>query len=103
MSDRPALPCKTEDEAADAPDAAARLRFLGMPAAHAGHAPDAASVQTIETHMSWVFLVGDCALKLKKAVRYPFLDFSTLAAREFNCRGRRQVLGASSGALPRDS
>ncbi len=25
-------------------------------------------------------------LKLKKPVKYPFLDFSTIAAREFNCR-----------------
>jgi aminoglycoside phosphotransferase family enzyme len=40
----------------------------------------------IETHMSWLFLVGEFVLKLKKAVRYPFLDFSTLGAREFYCR-----------------
>jgi aminoglycoside phosphotransferase family enzyme len=43
-------------------------------------------VQTVETHMSWVFLVGEHALKLKKPVRHPFLDFSTLPAREFYCR-----------------
>jgi aminoglycoside phosphotransferase family enzyme len=36
--------------------------------------------------MSWVFLAGDRVLKLKKPVRYPFLDFSTLAAREHDCR-----------------
>ncbi|HEX2510569.1 MAG TPA: hypothetical protein VHK66_08630 [Microvirga sp.] len=36
--------------------------------------------------MSWVFLAGDRVLKLKKPVRYPQLDFSTLAAREANCR-----------------
>jgi len=46
----------------------------------------AAGVEVIETHMSWVFLVGDQVLKLKKPVRYPFLDFSTLAAREACCR-----------------
>lgn len=43
-------------------------------------------VETIETHMSWVFLVGEQVFKLKKPVRYPFLDFSTLAAREAACR-----------------
>jgi aminoglycoside phosphotransferase family enzyme len=43
-------------------------------------------VEVIETHMSWVFLVGDRAYKMKKPVRFPFLDFSTLAAREANCR-----------------
>lgn len=40
----------------------------------------------LETHMSWVFLCGDRAFKLKKPVVRPFIDFSTLAAREFNCR-----------------
>jgi aminoglycoside phosphotransferase family enzyme len=51
-----------------------------------GTADGAAPVEVIETHMSWVFLAGDHALKLKKPVRYPFLDFSTLAAREACCR-----------------
>ncbi|MCP4382205.1 MAG: hypothetical protein GY798_12465 [Hyphomicrobiales bacterium] len=32
--------------------------------------------------MSWVFLAGSRVYKLKKPVRYPFLDFSTLEARE---------------------
>ena len=36
--------------------------------------------------MSWVFLTPDFAFKLKKPVRYPFLDFSTLDAREHFCR-----------------
>lgn len=36
--------------------------------------------------MSWVFLSGDTVFKLKKPVKYPFLDFNTIAAREFNCR-----------------
>lgn len=43
-------------------------------------------VDTIETHMSWVFLTDAYTYKLKKPVRYDFLDFSTLAARERNCR-----------------
>ena len=57
-----------------------RLRFL---AAHAG--PDEA-VECTETHMSWVFLAGDRVLKLKKPIRTPVLDFSSVAAREFCCR-----------------
>jgi len=68
------------------PDNAARLHFLQSPVAHVGHAGVVAAVQTIETHMSWVFIAGDHVLKLKKAVRYPYLDFSTLAAREHFCR-----------------
>ncbi|MBS0640158.1 MAG: hypothetical protein JSS43_09820, partial [Proteobacteria bacterium] len=35
-----------------------------------------------ETHISAVFIGTDTVWKLKKAVRLPFLDFSTLAARE---------------------
>lgn len=65
---------------------AAHLHFLLSPAAHHGHAGAVAAVESIETHMSWVFLAGEHVLKMKKPVRYPFLDFSTLAAREFDCR-----------------
>ncbi len=39
-----------------------------------------------ETHVSHVFLAGDYAYKLKKSVRFPFLDASTLAARKRFCR-----------------
>ncbi len=44
------------------------------------------SVDVIETHMAWVFLAGGLAFKMKKPVRYEFLDFTTLSAREFTCR-----------------
>jgi aminoglycoside phosphotransferase family enzyme len=57
------------------------VRFLASPAAHGGVRPD-----VIETHMSWLFAAGDRVLKLKKPVRTPYLDFSTEAARAFNCR-----------------
>jgi len=43
-------------------------------------------VETQETHMSWVFLTDRRAYKLKKPVRLAFLDFSTLRARERDCR-----------------
>lgn len=39
-----------------------------------------------ETHISAVFIGPDCVWKLKKAVRMPFLDFSTTPAREFFIR-----------------
>ncbi|MDX1606032.1 MAG: hypothetical protein R3202_07540, partial [Candidatus Competibacterales bacterium] len=60
-----------------------KIAFLSSPAAYA------AAVGTVtrrETHMSWVFLAGDRAYKLRKPVRYPFLDFSTREAREADCR-----------------
>jgi aminoglycoside phosphotransferase family enzyme/predicted kinase len=43
-------------------------------------------VECVETHISQVFLVGSRVCKLKKPVKYDFLDFSTLAAREHACR-----------------
>lgn len=36
--------------------------------------------------MSWVFLLEQRVYKLKKPVCFPFLDFTTLKAREFYCR-----------------
>lgn len=68
------------------PDTDAVLRYLATPAAYARLGGAAQKVETIETHMSWVFLAGEHALKLKKPVRYPSLDFSTPAAREAACR-----------------
>jgi aminoglycoside phosphotransferase family enzyme/predicted kinase len=38
-----------------------------------------------ETHISWVLLAGDEAWKIKKAVNFGFLDFSTLAKRKHAC------------------
>ena len=42
-------------------------------------------VRLIETHISWVLLVGRFAYKIKKALDLGFLDFSTLAQRKFYC------------------
>jgi uncharacterized protein len=43
-------------------------------------------VTRLETHMSWVFLAGEEVFKLKKPLRFPYLNFSTLARREAACR-----------------
>jgi len=51
------------------------LAFLADPAAYGGGTE---KVRRIDTHAASVFLAGDRALKLKRAVRFPFLDFSTL-------------------------
>ncbi len=39
----------------------------------------------IETHISWVLLVGDTVYKIKKPVDLGFLDFSALSQRQFFC------------------
>jgi aminoglycoside phosphotransferase family enzyme/predicted kinase len=43
-------------------------------------------IRLVETHISWVFLTGDYAYKVKKPVKLPFLDFSTLELRRHYCR-----------------
>jgi aminoglycoside phosphotransferase family enzyme len=60
-----------------------KVDFLSRPEAYE---QSGAEILPRETHMSWVFLVGDRVYKLKKAVRFPYLDFSTLAKREAACR-----------------
>lgn len=48
--------------------------------------PEAAdSVELIQTHVSWIFLAGDMAYKIKKPVDFGFLNFSTIDRRRFYC------------------
>jgi len=42
-------------------------------------------VDLVETHISWVFLTGEYAYKVKKPVSLPFVDFSTLEQRRASC------------------
>ena len=42
-------------------------------------------VELVQTHISWVLLAGEFAYKIKKPVKLPFLDFSTLAQRQRYC------------------
>jgi len=42
-------------------------------------------VKRIDTHAASVFLDGPRALKIKRAVRFPFLDYSTLEKRKLAC------------------
>ncbi len=58
----------------------AAIAFLADPATHGG-----ALVRRIDTHCSVVFLTGEHAFKLKRAIRYPYLDYSTLERRQRAC------------------
>lgn len=57
---------------------------LALAALRSGAAPG--ELEVIETHMSWVYLLGEEVFKLKKPVRHAFLDFTRLDAREAFCR-----------------
>ncbi len=45
----------------------------------------ATKVELIQTHISWVFLAGDFAYKVKKPVDFSFLNFTTLDKRKYYC------------------
>ena len=62
------------------------IDFLAAPETHGG-----APVTRIDTHAAAVFLAGPRALKIKRAVRFPFLDFSTLAKRKAACEAELAV------------
>ena len=64
----PAYTMQTADTAALVTAIASRLR-----------------AELLETHISWVLLTGDTAYKIKKPVRLPFVDYSSLEARRHFC------------------
>src|SRR5919202_5707701 len=42
-------------------------------------------IRLMQTHISYVFLTGDYAYKVKKPMNFGFLDFSTLERRQHFC------------------
>ncbi len=48
-------------------------------------------LETIETHISWVLLTKQYVYKIKKPVRFSFLDFSTLQKRKHFCEEELQL------------
>lgn len=94
-------------------DQSESVAFLKDPATHG----TSAEVEVIETHISMVFLTGTHAYKLKRAVKLPYVDFSTLELRLGSCdkevelnartspdlyRGVRRITRADDGTLSLD-
>ncbi|WP_117192548.1 bifunctional aminoglycoside phosphotransferase/ATP-binding protein [Rhizobium terrae] len=86
------------------------IAFLADPATHGGLEP----INIIHTHISVIVLVGDRAFKMKKALKLPYVDFSTATIREEACRkevsfnretapglylGVRRITRSAGGAL----
>jgi aminoglycoside phosphotransferase family enzyme len=89
----------TED---DVTTLACKVDYLSRPDTYV---PAPKTVITRETHMSWVFMAGDCVYKLKKPVQFPYLDFSTLERRASACwaevsLNRRLAPDVYLGAVP---
>jgi uncharacterized protein len=53
-------------------------QFMASPAAYG---LEKQTIERVDTHASVVFLAGEYAYKIKKDVKYPFLDFSSLERR----------------------
>lgn len=70
------------------PGAGDAVRFLSTPGSYPH---DPARVEVRETHMSWVFLTGSLVYKLKKPLRRPFLDLSSIERRRRNCEAELRL------------
>jgi aminoglycoside phosphotransferase family enzyme len=71
-----ANPCRSSP-----PTLGDKVRFLSRAATYSS-----AQLVAHETHMSWVFMADNRVYKLKKPVRFSYLDFSTLDRRAAACR-----------------
>jgi uncharacterized protein len=82
-------------------DQNAIFSFLGAPATHGIRGP----VRRIDTHGAAVFLAGPDVYKVKRAVRFAYMDFSTLDKREAACKAeiaanRDNAPGLYLGVVP---
>lgn len=57
------------------------------------------AVTRIDTHISIIFLVGDRAYKMKRAVRFAYLDYSEVDRRRFYCEAELAVNRRTAPAL----
>jgi len=59
------------------------ILFLKLPESYG---PDSGEVEFVETHISCVFITREFVFKMKRAVKFPYLDFSTLEKRKHFCQ-----------------
>ncbi|WP_331375858.1 bifunctional aminoglycoside phosphotransferase/ATP-binding protein [Sinorhizobium chiapasense] len=75
----------------------AAVAFLSAPASHDTTEP----IETMETHISRIFLVGERAFKMKRAVKLPYVDFSTADLRLGACQKEVELNSATAPGLYR--
>jgi uncharacterized protein len=61
--------------------------------------PTAASIELMQTHVSYVLLTGDYVYKLKKPVNFGFLDYTTLEKRQHFCQEELRLNQRGAGSL----
>ena len=74
------------------------VAYLSSPDAFGGGGP----VDVVETHGAYVFLCGDTALKLKRAVRYDYMDLSTATKRRAMLRRELELNRPAAPEIYRD-
>ncbi|MBW4985311.1 AAA family ATPase [Mameliella sp. CS4] len=74
------------------------VTLLQQPALYAG----AVDVDVVRTHGAYVFLGGDTALKIKRAVRYDYLDYSTPERRAAALRRELELNAPAAPMIYRD-
>src|SRR6516164_5158092 len=74
------------------PSQEAVFRFLADPNTHGLSGP----VERVDTAGAVVFLAGADAYKVKRAVKFPFMDLSTLDKRREACEAEIEVNRASA-------
>jgi aminoglycoside phosphotransferase family enzyme/predicted kinase len=72
------------------------IAFLKDPSSY-GEGVD--RVEVHETHVSLIFLAGERAYKLKRAVKFPYLDFSTVELRRQACEAELALNRRTAPAL----
>lgn len=75
---------------------AATIAFLSRPDTYG---PGTGTVERIDTHGAVVFLAGERAYKLKRAVKFSYMDFSTPALRRRACEAELRLNRRTAAAL----
>ncbi len=70
--------------------------FLAHPRTHGD---EAGPVERIDTHGAMVFLAGDTVYKLKRAVKFPYMDFSTAKKRRAACEAEIETNSRTAPAV----
>ncbi len=86
-------------------DSQSQKQIIDFLSERSAYGPGTGVVERIETHVSILFLTGDRAYKMKRAVALPYLDFSTRVLRRAACLAeiainRRTAPGIYRGAVP---
>ncbi|MBL8705191.1 MAG: AAA family ATPase [Rhodospirillales bacterium] len=72
-------------------DQRATIALLLDPATHGGASQGVTATRRIDTHGAVVVLAGERVFKLKRAVKFPFLDYSTVERRRAACAAELQI------------